>query len=113
MATGGLGELQGKYRYPTTALYQHGVAGLHLCLYHERAPCSRGGTGQGGRLLKRVIRRHQGKRRGGQGDRFRRKAIDMNIPLITNVQVTKTLMRALEKYKIEDLKIEDWEEYRN
>ncbi|PIZ73725.1 carbamoyl phosphate synthase large subunit [Candidatus Peregrinibacteria bacterium CG_4_10_14_0_2_um_filter_43_11] len=44
---------------------------------------------------------------------IRRKAIDMNIPLITNVQVTKTLMRALEKYKIEDLKIEDWEEYRN
>jgi carbamoyl-phosphate synthase large subunit len=47
------------------------------------------------------------------GYRIRRKAVDMHIPLITNVQVTKVLMRALEKYKIEDLKIDDWNEYKS
>ncbi|MFH1012775.1 MAG: carbamoyl-phosphate synthase large subunit, partial [Candidatus Peregrinibacteria bacterium] len=44
---------------------------------------------------------------------IRRKAIDMNVPLITNVQLVKTLIRSLEKYKLEDLDIKDWGEYRN
>ncbi|MBI5421764.1 carbamoyl-phosphate synthase (glutamine-hydrolyzing) large subunit [Candidatus Peregrinibacteria bacterium] len=47
------------------------------------------------------------------GYRIRRKAIDRNIPLITNAQVAKTLVRSLEKYRLEDLKIKDWEEYKN
>lgn len=44
---------------------------------------------------------------------IRRKAIDRNIPLITNVQVAKTLVRAVRKYKAGDLKIKEWGEYRN
>ncbi len=47
------------------------------------------------------------------GYQIRRKAVDRNIPLITNVQVAKTLVRALGKYRLEDLKIGDWSEYRN
>lgn len=47
------------------------------------------------------------------GYHIRRKAVDRNIPLITNVQVAKTLVRAIGKYKLEDLQIKDWSEYRN
>ena len=42
---------------------------------------------------------------------IRRKAIDRNIPLITNVQVSKTFVRSIEKYQISDLEIKDWGEY--
>ena len=42
---------------------------------------------------------------------IRRKAIDRNIPLITNVQVAKTFVRSIEKYKVEDLEIKEWSEY--
>jgi len=45
------------------------------------------------------------------GYRIRRMAVDRNMPLITNVQFAKTLIRALGKYKKEDLKIRDWESY--
>jgi carbamoyl-phosphate synthase large subunit len=44
---------------------------------------------------------------------IRRMAIDAHIPLLTNVQFAKTLIRSLEKYKVGDLEIKDWEEYRN
>ncbi len=47
------------------------------------------------------------------GYHIRRKAIDRNIPLVTNVQVAKTLVRAISKYKMEDLKIKDWSTYKN
>lgn len=47
------------------------------------------------------------------GYRIRRMSIDKNIPLITNVQFAKTLIRALEKYKMEDLQIKSWVEYGN
>jgi carbamoyl-phosphate synthase large subunit len=42
---------------------------------------------------------------------IRRTAIDMNIPLITNVQVAKMLIEAFTKYKLEDLEILSWGEY--
>jgi carbamoyl-phosphate synthase large subunit len=44
---------------------------------------------------------------------IRRLAVDQHIPLLTNVQFAKALIRSIQKYKIEDLKIKDWEEYRN
>ena len=42
---------------------------------------------------------------------IRRKAIDLNIPLITNTQVAKIMAEALGKYTIDDLKIKSWKEY--
>lgn len=42
---------------------------------------------------------------------IRRKAIDLNIPLITNTQVAKIMSEALGKYTIDDLKIKSWKEY--
>jgi carbamoyl-phosphate synthase large subunit len=45
------------------------------------------------------------------GYSIRRKALDSNIPLITNVQIAKIMAEALEKYKLEDLKIKDVESY--
>jgi len=47
------------------------------------------------------------------GYQIRRMCIDKNIPLLTNVQFAKALIRSLEKYKFEDLKIKSWDEYRN
>lgn len=38
---------------------------------------------------------------------IRRKSVDLNIPLITNVQIAKMLVEALEKYTLDDLKIRD------
>ncbi|MFA6917911.1 MAG: carbamoyl-phosphate synthase (glutamine-hydrolyzing) large subunit [Candidatus Gracilibacteria bacterium] len=45
------------------------------------------------------------------GYSLRRKSIDLNIPLITNVQVAKIMAEALNRYKIEDLKISDMDSY--
>lgn len=42
---------------------------------------------------------------------IRRTAIDMNIPLITNVQVAKMLIEAFAKYDLNDLEILEWGEY--
>lgn len=42
---------------------------------------------------------------------IRRKAVDMNIPLFTNVQATKRFIKSLKQYKSEDLKIKSWDEY--
>jgi len=44
---------------------------------------------------------------------IRRMAIDAHIPLLTNVQFAKTLIRSLKKYRLEDLEIKDWSEYTN
>src|SRR3972149_7100886 len=41
----------------------------------------------------------------------RRKAIDLNIPLITNIQFAKRFIKALKRYKISDLSIKSWDEY--
>jgi carbamoyl-phosphate synthase large subunit len=47
------------------------------------------------------------------GYEIRRMCVDKHIPLFTNVQFSKTLIRSLAKYKLEDLDIKDWSEYRN
>jgi len=44
---------------------------------------------------------------------IRRRAIDYNIPLITNLQVAETIAQALQMYKQDDLKIKDWQDYGN
>jgi len=45
------------------------------------------------------------------GYQIRRTAIDLNIPLITNLQVAEVLIESIEKYGLEDLKIKAWSEY--
>jgi carbamoyl-phosphate synthase large subunit len=42
---------------------------------------------------------------------IRRKAVDLNIPLFTNVQIAKRFVKALKNYKPSDLKIKSWDEY--
>ena len=47
------------------------------------------------------------------GYTIRRMSIDHSIPLLTNVQFAKALIRSLKKYKVGDLEILDWEGYKN
>jgi carbamoyl-phosphate synthase large subunit len=42
---------------------------------------------------------------------IRRKAVDMNIPLITNIQFAKRFAKSLGLYSLEDLKVKSWDEY--
>jgi carbamoyl-phosphate synthase large subunit len=42
---------------------------------------------------------------------IRRVAIDLNIPLFTNVQVAKRFFKAMEQYTEEKLTIKSWDEY--
>jgi len=42
---------------------------------------------------------------------IRRKAIDHNIPLITNLQLAKRLVKTLQSKSIDNLKIKSWDEY--
>ncbi len=42
---------------------------------------------------------------------IRRKSIDFNIPLITNLQVAEVIVQALKLYTQDDLKIKSWGEY--
>ena len=42
---------------------------------------------------------------------IRRKAVDMNVNLITNIQVAKRFIKAMQKYKTEDLSIKSWDEF--
>ena len=42
---------------------------------------------------------------------IRRKAVDFNIPLLTNPQNTKLFIESIAKLKMEDLEIKDWEGY--
>jgi carbamoyl-phosphate synthase large subunit len=42
---------------------------------------------------------------------IRRQAIDFNVPLITDLQVAKRLVEAMQKTNLEDLKIKSWDEY--
>ena len=42
---------------------------------------------------------------------IRRKAVDFNIPLLTNAQVAKLFIESIYKKKIEELEIKSWEEY--
>ncbi len=45
------------------------------------------------------------------GYNIRRTAIDMNVPLITNLQVAKLLIESISKIGLEDLQIKAWSEY--
>jgi carbamoyl-phosphate synthase large subunit len=42
---------------------------------------------------------------------IRRKAVDLNIPLITNLQLAKRFVKAIHKTSLDDLKIKSWHEY--
>ncbi len=42
---------------------------------------------------------------------IRRKAIDLNIPLITNLQFAKRFIKALKRYSTSNLSIKSWDEY--
>ncbi|MBN1860360.1 MAG: carbamoyl-phosphate synthase (glutamine-hydrolyzing) large subunit [Candidatus Thermoplasmatota archaeon] len=42
---------------------------------------------------------------------IRRKAVDFNIPLITNLQLAKRFVEALQRTSLDDLKIKSWNEY--
>ncbi len=42
---------------------------------------------------------------------IRRKAIDFNIPLITNLQVAELIVDATERYDLDTLAIKDWKQY--
>ncbi|HEX7358808.1 MAG TPA: carbamoyl-phosphate synthase (glutamine-hydrolyzing) large subunit [Ignavibacteriaceae bacterium] len=42
---------------------------------------------------------------------IRRKAVDLNIPLFTNVQIAKRFVKALKNYKPSELKMKSWDEY--
>jgi len=45
------------------------------------------------------------------GYMIRRKAVDLNVPLITNMQLARALVEAMARYKREDLKVLDWSSY--
>jgi len=42
---------------------------------------------------------------------IRRKAVDLNIPLFTNVQIAKRFVKALKNYSPETLPVKSWDEY--
>jgi carbamoyl-phosphate synthase large subunit len=42
---------------------------------------------------------------------IRRKSVDMNIPLITNIQFAKRFAKAMGRYSLDGLKIKSWDEY--
>jgi len=42
---------------------------------------------------------------------IRRKAVDFNIPLLTNAQITRLFVDSISKKKLEDLEIKSWDEY--
>ena len=45
------------------------------------------------------------------GYRIRRRAVDMNVPLLTNLQLARAAVEAMHKYRVEDLKPLDWGTY--
>ena len=45
------------------------------------------------------------------GYKIRRQAVDVNVSLITNVQLAKQLSISMNKYKIEDLEISSWDDF--
>ncbi|MGD9931375.1 MAG: carbamoyl-phosphate synthase (glutamine-hydrolyzing) large subunit [Mangrovibacterium sp.] len=52
------------------------------------------------------------KRELSNGYKIRRNAIDYNIPLITNARVASAFIYAICKYKLEDIVIKSWDEYK-
>jgi len=57
------------------------------------------------------IPKHYSRATATDGYLIRRKSIDLNIPLITNVQVANIMAEALGKYGVEDLKVKGIDEY--
>jgi len=45
------------------------------------------------------------------GYRIRRRAVDVNVPLLTNLQLARAAVEAMHKYRVEDLKPLDWGSY--
>ncbi len=45
------------------------------------------------------------------GYRIRRRAVDVNVPLLTNLQLARAAVEAMHKYKVSDLKPLDWGTY--
>jgi carbamoyl-phosphate synthase large subunit len=43
---------------------------------------------------------------------IRRKAVDFNVPLITNIQLAKRFVEAISQVTLSDLKIKSWDEYK-
>ena len=43
---------------------------------------------------------------------IRRKAVDFDVPLITNLQLAKRFVEAIQRTKPGDLKIKSWDEYK-
>ncbi|MCJ2533864.1 MAG: hypothetical protein LN364_01365, partial [Candidatus Thermoplasmatota archaeon] len=42
---------------------------------------------------------------------IRRKAVDFDVPLITNLQLAKRFVEAIYRTSLEDLKVKSWDEY--
>ena len=42
---------------------------------------------------------------------IRRKAVDFNVPLITNLQFAKRFVEAIQNTSLKDLKVKSWDEY--
>lgn len=42
---------------------------------------------------------------------IRRRAVDSNIPLVTNIQIARAVVDAIARYKLEDLQVKPWREY--
>jgi carbamoyl-phosphate synthase large subunit len=42
---------------------------------------------------------------------IRRKAVDFNVPLITNLQLAKRFIEAVRRVKIDELEVKAWDEY--
>ncbi|MGQ9643901.1 MAG: carbamoyl-phosphate synthase (glutamine-hydrolyzing) large subunit [Ignavibacterium sp.] len=42
---------------------------------------------------------------------IRRKAVDLNIPLLTNIQIAKRFVKALNQYSPSQLRVKSWDEY--
>ena len=57
------------------------------------------------------IPKHYSRENVTDGYMIRRKSIDLNTPLITNVQVAKIVVEALGMYGKDDLKVKEWGEY--
>ena len=59
------------------------------------------------------IPKNYSKRELSNGYKIRRASIDYNIPLITNARVASAFIYAVCKYKIDDIAIKAWEEYKS
>ena len=42
---------------------------------------------------------------------IRRKAVDFGVPLITNLQLAKRFVEALQRTSLDELKVKSWDEY--